>query len=300
MPPGLLEDERIDTDALATIVQQLLVHDGDPLPSLHALDRFSAVSWYAFKHVRANAPQLARDLLSVDMGMWPSDLVSMIREMSPAHRVRLDRMAKLWNTPHTIGTGYFASCTTLALPTLSSSLTVINDSAFYGCTGLIVAEWYAPLLTTVCCNAFARCESLTLTTWTTPFLTSIQDGAFDECEMLTLHTWHAPELKVVEEFTFDGCSALVLSTWDSPELISIDTFAFNYCAKLTLNEWNAPKLNHIRYQAFTGCTSLVWETGCPFPLDIVIEDMAFHGCTNLSSLARSQIQAINPDALDTV
>ena len=254
----------------------LLVHDDDPSPSLLALDSLSAVSWDAFEHLSANAPVLVRDLLSVDMGMSPSDLATMIRAMSPEQRVSLARMAKRWFTPHAIGESEFANCTALALPTLSSSLTAIGDAAFFGCTSLSVEEWDAPLLTTVGVSAFGCCEDLTLEMWFAPNLTAIVSGVFEVCE------------------------SLVLSTWYSPALTTINGEAFKDCGSLTLEHWHAPLLTFIGEEAFCDCAALVWENGCPFSLDIDIEDGAFHGCTNLSELARSQIMEINPNALDPV
>ena len=274
----LLDDERIDLDTLAIIVQQLLVHDGDPLPSLVALDRFSAVSWYAFKHVRANAPQLVRDLLSVDMGMLPSALATMIRQMEAPERTSLVRLAECWHTPNAIvPNDSFSDCTALTLPKLPSSLTAIGNLAFYECTSLNVVEWDAPLLATVGHFAFSYCANL------------------------TLHTWHAPELEVFEYGVFEGCSALVLSKWGTPKLTEILCGAFMDCAKLTLEEWNAPLLSSIGGQAFFECTSLVLPDGLPGDLNNMrIGVAAFYGCTNLSPLARSQIEQINPNAFDSV
>ena len=268
MTTGLLDDP----DALTLILQQLRVAN-NLTEGLDALDSVAVVNRYAFAHLRANKVELARDLLGVDMGMSPLGLATMIRQMSPTHRDRLVHLAEQWNTPHVIEDRSFINCTALAIKTLSPLLTAIVAAAFAYCTALDVVEWHAPELTTVDHHAFFRCTKMTLETWNTPKLEDIVEGA-----------------------TFDGCSALVLSTWDAPKLTAIPAFAFNGCANLTLKKWGAPLLSSIGMKAFVGCTSLEWPDGCPFPASVAITNGAFHGCTGLSLVARSQIEDINPDA----
>ena len=271
------------------------------MTSREALDTFGVVDQHWFEHLRANAPELVGDLLGANMGMSPSDLAAMIRRMLPEQRVSLAGMAKHWCTPHAIDKGYFANCTALALPTLSSALTAIDEIAFYGCTLLIVAEWDADLLISVGSAAFAFCESLTLQTWRSPVLTTIRCGAFDGCVSLTLKEWHAPHLTDLWGSVFQDRKSLVLSTWRSPALATIGIRTFKGCVNLTLKEWQAPQLKYIDAEAFSGCSALVWETGCPFPLaPMIIEDGAFQGCTKLSERARSEIAKINPNAFDSV
>ena len=320
MTTGLLDD----ADALTLILLQLPVHDGDPVRSLEALKDFGAVSRFAFTHLRAASAHLAQGLLCVDVCMSASDLDTMIRKMSPTHRAKLVYLTQQWNTPHAIGMYYFVQCLELALPKLSSSLTAIGDAAFCECTSLRLVEWDAPLLTRVCNRAFHRCANMTLHSWHVPNLEAVENGAFDGCRALvlskwdaavltslgdyvfygcvnlTLHTWHAPKLTYVGRGVFMTCTALVLSKWDAPRLTTIKRNTFKDCTKLTLKEWNAPKLRSIGKQAFKGCSALEWQHGCPFPANVVIQSGAFRGCTNLSALARSQIAAINANALDPV
>ena len=258
----------------------LLVHDAPghdaPGPSLGALDNFSLVNHRARTHLRANRAEMVGALLSVDTSMSPSSLAAMIRQMTLQERATLVHLAQRWNEPHAIEDRSFEFCGALALPKLSSFVTSIGVGAFSVCKALRLVEWDAPLLTTVHGFAFAYCKSLTLTTWTTP------------------------SLEVVGYFAFKDNPSLVLSQWDSPVLTKIHMYAFKGCVSLTLKEWHAPLLTLIDYEAFEDCSALVWENGCPFPLNISIEYGAFRGCTNLSELARSQIMEINPNALDPV
>ena len=276
MPPRLLEN----ADALTLILSQLIVNDDSSSVShvgLEELDRFSDVSRYAAEHLRTNKVALTGALLSVDMGMSPSALATMIRRMCPEQRVNLVRLAEKWNEPHAIQDGYFELSPTLALPKLSSFVTEIGRSAFTHCTSLELSEWHAPQLT------------------------SVGYAAFYDCANLTLHTWTAPNLEVVGVSAFYECSALVLSIWDAPKLTEIPRCTFEDCKELTLDEWNSPLLSLIAWQAFRGCTSLVLPKGLKGDLNnMVIENSAFYGCTKLSPLARSQIMEINPNALDLV
>ena len=243
------------------------------MTSLEALDTFSAGSRYAFAHLCASKEELAGALLSVDMGMSPVDLATMIRQMTPTQREKLVRLAQSWNTSHAIDLAAFERCTVLALRKLSSFVTAIGEDAFERCASLNVVEWHAPLLTTVGNQAFYLCSTM------------------------TLHSWHAPELEVFGDAAFEGCSALVLSKWDAPKLTAIPHYAFMACKELTLNEWNAPLLTTVGYKAFAGCTSLVLPNGLQGDLnDMVIWDSAFLECTSLSAKARSQIGEINPNA----
>ena len=271
MPPGLLED----ADALTLILKQLRV-ENQLTTSLLRLQNFRAVNKYARAHIVVHHAVLVHALLGVDMGMSPLALATMIRQMSPMHRDHLVHLAEQWNTPHAIKDSYFLQCQALAIRKLSPLLTLIGNSAFYQCPSLNVVEWDAPRLTDVDAYAFADCTSL------------------------TLETWHAPILTFVGRGVFTSCTALVLSTWHSTALTTIRMRTFKGCVSLTLKEWHAPLLTFIDEDAFQDCSALVWENGCPFPLNINIEDGAFRGCTKLSAKAKDQIQAINASALDPV
>ena len=289
-----------DPDALTLILQQLRV-ENDLTTSLRRLRNFSAVNQYARDHLVVHYEEIAHALLSVDMGMSPSDLATMIRQMTLAHRANLVTLAEQWNTPYAIEDEYFSGCAALALPTLSSDLTSIGEEAFAHCTALDVVQWDASRLTTVGYSAFVGCVNLTLRTWQSPELTTVSESVFDNCVTLTLERWYAPKLDDMWSQVFEGRDTLVLSTWDSTALDVIRMRTFKGCARLTLVNWIAPALWQIMQEAFSGCSALVWENGCPFPLaPMNIEDGAFYGCTGLSLLARSQIEAINPDAFINV
>ena len=265
-----------DPDALTLILQQLRV-ENDLTTSLRRLGNFSAVNRYALEYLSAPNAELARDLLGVDIGMSPSGLATMISRMTPTHRARLVALVQWWNTPHVIEDRSFMNCTALAIKTLSSELTAIGRHAFSTCTALNVVQWHAPRLAIVGVFAFDGCASLTLETWTTPMLTSIGCGAFCDSPTLVLSKWNAPKLTIIHENVFASCSGL------------------------TLADWHAPNLYSIGPGAFSDCTSLELLTGLPGNLDTMrICYAAFSGCTNLSALARSQIAAINANALDPV
>ena len=301
MTTGLLDDP----DALTLILQQLRVAN-NLATSLRELHDFRAVNQYARDHLNAhNADnvhfaEIVHALLGVDMGMLPSDLAAMIRQMSPAYRARLVHLAEQWNTPHAIEDEYFSGCAALALPRLSSELTAIGRSAFAHCTALGVVQWHAPRLTTVGYRAFVDCVSLTLRTWHAPELRHIAPGAFMSCGTLVLLKWNAPRLTTISQNAFINCQNLTLNEWNAVSLTFIGMKAFQNCTSLvlTLDNWFEPKLKYIGREAFQNCTSLVLPDGLPVDVNMHIGVAAFDGCTSLSPLARSQIKAINPHALD--
>ena len=165
-----------DPDALTLILQRLRV-ENDLTESLLELRNFSAVNQYTREHLHANEEELARDLLGVDMGMSPSALATMIRQMSPTHRDRLVHLAEQWNTPHAIECFYFYECAALAIKTLSPSVTAIGD------------------------YAFLQCQALAINTLS-PSVTAIGGGAFDNCHSLNVVEWHAPVLTTLGTMRF--------------------------------------------------------------------------------------------------
>ena len=195
----------------------------------------------------------------------------------------------------------FSRCTSLTLKTWQSpKLSRMGDYAFADCTSLTLETWQSPELSRVGGQAFKGCTSLIVAEWHATLLTFMGHSVFKDCTSLTLKTWQSPKLSLMGDQVFAGCKALVLSTWHSTALTKIPMRTFNGCVSLTLVNWHAPLLTVIGEQAFAGCSALVWETGCHFPPGIKIEDGAFRGCTSLSATARSEIAAINENALDPV
>ena len=294
----LQDDSHLPPDVLTSILRNLIICN-NPTTSLKNLEAFGAVNSFAREHLRSNANEMAKDLLSVDMGMSPSALATMIRQMSPSHRASLVSLAEMWETTRDIRPLAFLNCTVLELPQLPPVVAHINCNSFCQCTSLKLNGWNAKVLEYIGTYAFQFCTSLTLENWITPVLVKIFGRAFDGCTNLTLTGWNAPMLGLISYNCFANCTSLTLSDWKTPRLQIVDDASFQNCASLVLSNWKSPMLRMIGCNAFAGCTALELPSGLEgIPNNLQIMDGAFHGCTKLSELAKTQIKAINPSALD--
>ena len=116
---------------------------------------------------------------------------------------------------------YYVNANSLTIP---PSVTVIDQWAFSGCTGLM-----GPL--------------------SLPNVTAIKDGAFIQCSGFT--SLSAPKVVSIGQSAFYQCSGLT-GALSLPEVTNIDRFAFYYCSGFT--SLSLPKVTTIKELAFSGCT----------------------------------------------
>ena len=184
--------------------------------------------------------------------------------------------------------------------TLPSSLTTLNNKAFYGCVNLKSCKT-SNFLTQIGDNAFDGCKALE-TIDMSDSVTSIGERAFRECSKLTSIT--IPDSVTSISFgTFFGCESLtsviigngVTSIGDSafsncksltsitiPDSVtSIGGSAFNRCSGLT-SIIIGNDVTSIGDSAFSYCENL---TSITIPDSVTsIGDYAFSGCENLTSI----------------
>lgn len=178
-------------------------------------------------------------------------------------------------TPYTIGaiSGYvFSNNKTLTTVTLPSSIKVINNSAFNGCSSLTTINLSDVEDVGYC--AFQNCTSLT-----TVDLSSCQhvgESAFIGCTSLT----SLVSVAACTSFgisAFSGCSNL--QSVDLQEGVKLSWYVFSGCS--SLSSIGTLKGVSIGEGSFRGCSSLI-------SIDVSeassLEHEAFSNCTNLQSV----------------
>ena len=202
-----------------------------------------------------------------------------------------------------------AGCKASVIPT-DGSVTIIGDSAFYGCTGLTsvtignsvksIGDWafrdctgltsvtIGNSVTSIGNCAFFGCTGLTSVT-IPDSVTSIGDMAFSGCTGLTSirvnsqnKTYHSSGNCLIETATktlIAGCKASVIPTDGS--VTRIGDSAFSGCTSLT-GITIPDSVTSIGDYAFDGCTSL---TSVTIPDSVTsIGNYAFYGCSSLTSV----------------
>ena len=158
-----------------------------------------------------------------------------------------------------------------------TSVTVIQVSAFSGCSGL-ESVTLPDALTTIGSNAFRDCSSLESITLPNS-LTTILDYAFNGCSSLT--TIEIPNtVNSLGRYVFSQCTGLTSVTLPN-SLTTIKTSLFEGCS--SLNSVIIPDaVTAIDNAAFRSCSSL---TSIEIPNAVTsIGSQAFNSCTNLQSI----------------
>jgi len=215
------------------------------------------------------------------------------------------------STCTTIGSNAFRGCSGLTTITFPSSLTTINDTAFYqsGLTTLTIPSNITTLgndcfsnmaITSVFVpssinnstgiNIFSANSLLTSIEFQNG-LTNIYIGFCSDCPQLSIVIIPNSVL-YINGRSFANCTSLASITLP-PNLISIGITAFNGCS--ALSSITLPSsLTTIGTNGFGGCTSL---TSLSIPPALATYTSAFSGCTSLTSVVfQSGCQSISQDA----
>ena len=168
-----------------------------------------------------------------------------------------------------------------------SNYTVIDNSAFYNCSGL-TSLTIGNSVTSIGDNAFSGCSGLTSVT-IPDSVTSIGDNAFFGCSGLTSVTIPNSVTSIGYQ-TFHNCSGLTSVTIPD-SVTSISYAAFSGCSGLT-SVIIGNSVRNIGSSAFSGCSGL---TSVTIPDSVTfMGDYAFDGCSGLKII---KISAINPPTL---
>jgi hypothetical protein len=174
--------------------------------------------------------------------------------------------ATIPNSVTSIPQGAFGGCTSLTNITIPNSVTSIGIWAFYNCASL-TSVTIPNSVTSIGMDAFAYCTRLTSVTIPNSVV-NIGDEAFYDCKSLT-SVMIPNSVTSIERKAFGGCISLTAITVDTNNLAyrSVDGVLFNK-SQTTLVEYPGGKRG-----SYTIPSSV---TG--------IGEMAFYGCTNLTSV----------------
>ena len=161
--------------------------------------------------------------------------------------------------------------------TIPNSVTSIDYSAFYGCSGL-TSVTIPNSVTSIGNYAFYGCSGLTSVTIPNS-VTSIGNYAFYGCSGLTSVTI-PNSVTSIGERAFSGCSGLTSVTIGN-SVTSIGYYAFSGCYGLT-SVTIPNSVTSIGKYAFSGCSGL---TSVTIPNSVTsIGERAFSGCSGLTSV----------------
>ena len=184
----------------------------------------------------------------------------------------------------------FYLCTGLTSVAVPGSMTSIGTDAFRNCTGLTDIA-ISNGVTEIKSSAFQDCTSLTSITIPSS-VTSIGDGVFGGCAKLT-GIWVAPDNSAYSsdasgvlfnkaKTALIRCPQNFSGAYEIPSSVtSIGNSAFSGCSSLT-SITIPSSVTRIGFLAFYNCTSL---TGISIPSSVKkIECPAFRGCAGLSGI----------------
>ena len=206
---------------------------------------------------------------------------------------------------HTFGAYSFRKCVNLKKLILPSSLEIIEQYAFSGCSGLssIIPEDGAGRTPSViridsyafenCTNlkdiiipesvqaigkaVFAGCNSL-ISIQIPRKITDLEESTFSGCSSLD-NVYFSSDLSIAS-FCFDGCKKLHKINWSN--ICSIGNGAFRDCSSLT-DFVMGKKLNQLNNYAFAGCTSLKSVDLSRSSINIIPSSL-FSDCKSLSKV----------------
>ncbi len=161
--------------------------------------------------------------------------------------------------------------------TIPNSVTSIDYSAFYGCSGL-TSVTIPNSVTSIGQRVFENCSGLTSVTIGNS-VTSIGYYAFSGCYGLTSVTI-PNSVTSIGKYAFSGCSGLTSVTIPN-SVTSIGERAFSGCSGLT-SVTIGNSVTSIGYYAFSGCYGLTSVT-IPNSVTTIVQS-AFSNCRGLTSV----------------
>lgn len=167
--------------------------------------------------------------------------------------------------------------------TFPSTLTSIEDYAFFGCRKLSSVDM--PFITTIGKMAFCGCGLVSVHM---PKVQTIGPYAFTRCRLISVVL--PPSVKVVEKATFSDCK--FLTTIDLGRVTTIEKNAFAKCKSLYSVDLPIT-LTTLQDKAFFGCTSLQYV----YNYSAVDVGLAFEGCTALNHIMTASAANVPKDVI---
>ena len=165
---------------------------------------------------------------------------------------KLQTFVDYGTTIKSIERGAFGGCTSLALTSLPSGLTIISDDAFTYCISLALTS-LPDGITNIGQGAFNGCTSLALTSLPDG-ITSIGQGAFGGCTSLALTSLPSGLTSILNN-AFMYCDGLVSMSIHSG-INTINSAAFGKCGGLTSVTFEGKPSGNMAKNIFQGCINL--------------------------------------------
>jgi hypothetical protein len=175
------------------------------------------------------------------------------------------------------------SLTAVAIP---STVTIIGNNAFNGCTALKAVT--ASSISSIGSYAFYNCSVLSSFTVQVS-VSSIGNYAFANCKSLNSVSIPA-YVSLIDNYTFDGCKALITVNSANPIYSSINGVLLDkseatiiHCPLAITGDYEVPlTVTSIANNAFNGCSGI---TSISFPSILIsLGNNVFIGCTNINSI----------------
>lgn len=206
------------------------------------------------------------------------------------------------------GNNMFANDTSLVSVQLPSTLTVIPEGCFAGCTAMTTV-YNNSNIKGVGKNAFKGCSSLVEAAY--PSLTTVDESGFEGCSSLKEIKY--PLLKIAEKKAFAGCTTLKDVSIDADHLgdsvfegctgLKTGTVlskeygksSFKDCSALESIKVNGAAMEMIPESTFSGCTALK-KIDADFSKCSIVGKSAFSKCEALEKTALPNVRILEESA----
>lgn len=164
---------------------------------------------------------------------------------------------------------------------IPKSVTSIESSAFYRCSGLTGDLTLPNSIKTIGMQAFSYCTGFNGTLTLPNSLKTIGENAFDGCSKLTGNLTLPNSITSIGAAAFMNCSGFNGTLTLPNTITSIDRGVFFRCSGLTGALTLPNSIKSIKYNAFSGCTGFNGTLTLPSSIT-TIGNSAFSGCSGFT------------------
>lgn len=199
-----------------------------------------------------------------------------------SHNIVNDKCVIEFDAPITkIPNSVFMYSTLVGELRIPKSVTSIESSAFYRCSGLTGDLTLPNSIKTIGMQAFSYCTGFNGTLTLPNSLKTIGENAFDGCSKLTGNLTLPNSITSIGAAAFMNCSGFNGTLTLPNTITSIDRGVFFRCSGLTGALTLPNSIKSIKYNAFSGCTGFNGTLTLPSSIT-TIGNSAFSGCSGFT------------------